>query len=143
MGKRSRQQQNSLRRLKEFQSNLLSPIGLLVWFFKKSIQTFRWNFCFDYYLIRILQEHYLEISDYYYIWLYLMFLGKDQLLPCSNIKQHIIKNNCFFIGIVENQIEMLFLAQMLIADWDFLFKGVYYKYIGTFSRVPFQPRLFL
>ena len=53
----------------------------------------------------------------------------DQPLPCSNIKQHIIKNNCFFIGIVENQIEMLFLAQMLIADWDFLFKGVYYKYI--------------
>ena len=57
----------------------------------------------------------------------------DQLLPCSNIKQHIIKNNCFFMGIVENQIEMLstllFPAQMLIADWDFLFKGVYYKYI--------------
>ena len=37
-----------------------------------------------------------------------MFLGMDQPLPCSNIKQHIIKNNCFFIGIVENQIEMPF-----------------------------------
>ena len=69
----------------------------------------------------------------------------DQPLPCSNIKQHIIKNNCFFIGIVENQIEMLstmlFLAQMLIADWDFLFKGVYYKYIPR-QVLTFSPDFF-
>ena len=70
---------------------------------------------------------------YHYKWFYLVSLGReyalgmDQPLPCSSIKQHIIKNSCFFIGMIST----LFLAQMLIADWV------------SFSRVYPQPRLFL